>query len=68
MKEKRAAILTVFDAPVMTKRGRKRIAAWLRKQAEFLEMDRAVWWDGDRTLLAVRADEPEPYDERESNP
>ena len=33
-----------------------------------LSMDQAVWWDGDRTLLAVRADETEPYDERESNP
>lgn len=43
MKEKRAAILTVFDAPVMTKRGRKRIAAWLRKQAEFLEHEGHVY-------------------------
>lgn len=37
MKEKRAAILTVFDAPNMTKRGRKQIAAWSREQAELLE-------------------------------
>lgn len=35
--EKRAAILTIFDAPAMTKRGRKQIAAWMRKQADFLE-------------------------------
>lgn len=34
---KSAAILTVKDAPIMTKRGRKQIAAWLRRQAKFLE-------------------------------
>lgn len=38
-KEKRAAILTVFEAPDMTKRGRRQIATWLRKQAEFLERE-----------------------------
>jgi hypothetical protein len=38
-KEKSAAIVTVFDAPKMTKRGRKEVAAWLRRQAEFLEKD-----------------------------
>lgn len=37
IKRKSAAVLTVFDAPKMTKRGRKQIAAWLRKQAEFME-------------------------------
>jgi hypothetical protein len=42
-KAKRAAIVTVFDAPDMTKRGRKRIAMWLRKQAEFLEHEGHVY-------------------------
>lgn len=32
-----AAILTVRDAPGMTKRGRKQIAAWMRRQAAFFE-------------------------------
>jgi hypothetical protein len=35
--EKSAAIVTIKDAPKMTKRGRKNIAAWLRRQAAFLE-------------------------------
>jgi len=38
-KEKSAAIITIHDAPNMTRRGRKHIAAWLRRQAEFLEQD-----------------------------
>lgn len=37
MKEKCAARLTVFDASMMTKRGRKRIANWMRKQADAIE-------------------------------
>ncbi len=37
MKEKSAAILTIHRAPAMSKRGRKAIAAWLRRQAGFLE-------------------------------
>ena len=36
-KEQSAAIVTIKDAPAMTKRGRKAIAAWLRRQATFLE-------------------------------
>jgi hypothetical protein len=36
---KSAAILTVKDAPAMTRRGRKAIANWLRKQAAFIETD-----------------------------
>ena len=39
MKEQSAAILTVKRAHEMTKRGRKQIAAWLRRQADFLEKD-----------------------------
>lgn len=35
-KEKSAAILTIRDADKMTPRGRKQIAAWLRRQSEFL--------------------------------
>lgn len=37
MSVKSAAIVIVKDAPKMTKRGRKAIAAWLRRQASFLE-------------------------------
>lgn len=37
MKEKSAAVLTLKDAPSMTKKGRKDIALWLRRQAGFLE-------------------------------
>lgn len=36
-KEKSAVVVTVKDAPAMTKRGRKQIALWLRRQAAFLE-------------------------------
>ena len=39
MVEKSAAIVTIKDAPSMTKRGRKAIAAWLRKHADWLEQD-----------------------------
>ena len=34
-----AAIVTIFDAPSMTKKGRKAIAAWLRQHAQWLEED-----------------------------
>lgn len=37
MKERRAAIITIFDARFMTKRGRRQIAAWMRRQADSLE-------------------------------
>lgn len=36
-KTKSAATITIHDAPNMTKRGRRSIAAWMRKQAAFLE-------------------------------
>jgi len=36
-KKKSAAILTIKRAARMTPRGRKDIAAWLRRQASFLE-------------------------------
>ena len=36
-KDKSAAVMTVFDAARMTKRGRKAVAAWLRRQAGFLD-------------------------------
>lgn len=36
-KDKAAAIVTVHRAPAMTRRGRKAIAAWLRRQAFLLE-------------------------------
>ena len=35
--EKTAAVLTIRDAPKMTMKGRKRIAAWLRSRAVLLE-------------------------------
>lgn len=54
---------------IETLRGRQRRRAGEPVEVVLnLGMDHAVWWDGDRTILAVRADEPEPYDERESNP
>ena len=54
---------------IETLRGRQRRRAGEPVEVVLnLSMDQAVWWDGDRTILAVRADEPEPYDERESNP
>lgn len=34
--EKSAAVLTIYDAQLMTERGKKEIAAWLRRQANFL--------------------------------
>ena len=34
--EKSAAIVTIKDAPKMSKQGRKNIAAWLRRQADML--------------------------------
>lgn len=36
VKEKSAAILTMKDADNMTNEGRKDIARWLRRQADFL--------------------------------
>lgn len=36
-KAKSAAIVTIHDAPNMTKAGRKRIAKWLRSRADLLE-------------------------------
>jgi len=37
IKEKSAAIVTIKDAPTMSPRVRRAIAAWLRRQATFLE-------------------------------
>lgn len=39
MKDKSAAVLTIHDAPRMTAKGRRQIAAWLKKQAAFLTKD-----------------------------
>lgn len=38
-KEKSAAILTIKDADIMTKKGRRQIAKWLEQQAESLIKD-----------------------------
>lgn len=35
-KEKSAAVFTIFDAPMMTERGRKLIAIWLKQCADNL--------------------------------
>jgi len=37
MKDKSQAIITIYDAPKMSKKGRKAIADWMRRQARFLE-------------------------------
>ena len=37
--ERSAAIVTIKDAPSMSKRGRRAIATWLRKHANWLEQD-----------------------------
>lgn len=39
MKTNRAATITIHRAADMTKKGRTAIAAWMRKQAEFLEKE-----------------------------
>jgi len=39
MKTKSAAILTIHDAPSMSKRGRTAIVKWLRRQADFLDKE-----------------------------
>lgn len=39
MKTQSAAIVTIRQANTMTKKGRTAIAAWLRRQAQFLEED-----------------------------
>ncbi len=52
--EKSAAVLTIKDAPAMTKRGRKQIADWLRKQADWLEKDGAVYADRFRARYLYR--------------
>jgi hypothetical protein len=44
-KHKSAAVLTVFDAPKMTAKGRRDIANWLRKQADFVLRDGASFAD-----------------------
>jgi hypothetical protein len=36
---KSAAIVTIHDASGMTAKGRRQIAAWLRRQADFVEKD-----------------------------
>jgi hypothetical protein len=38
-KPKSAAIVTIHKAANMTPAGRKRIAKWIRKQADFLEQN-----------------------------
>lgn len=38
-KEKSAAVVTVFRADEMTPRGRRQIAAWMRRQASMLEKE-----------------------------
>lgn len=39
MKPKSAAIVTIKDAPNMTAKGRRAVAKWLKRQADFLLSD-----------------------------
>lgn len=39
MKTKAAAVVTIKDAPNMSARGRKAVAKWLKRQADFLLSD-----------------------------
>lgn len=43
---KSAAIVTIHGAGKMTKKGRKSIAAWLRKHAEMLEKEGEHYSEG----------------------
>ena len=36
MKDKSAAVLTIKDAPRMSPKGRREVAAWLRRHADML--------------------------------
>lgn len=45
-KTKSAAVLTIFDAPLMTKRGRNQVADWLRRQADMLVKDGEFYTPG----------------------
>jgi hypothetical protein len=38
-KYKSAAVVTIHDAPNMSKRGKSQIAYWLRRQADMLERE-----------------------------
>jgi hypothetical protein len=49
MTEKSAAVLTIFDADIMTKKGKNDIAQWLRRQASLLLRD------GDKYARRFRA-------------
>lgn len=42
-KEKSAAVVTIFDAPNMTAKGKHAIALWLRRQARQLERDAKLY-------------------------
>lgn len=43
---KRAAVVTIYDAPRMTARGRRQIAAWLRRRAAMLVKDGRNYTEG----------------------
>jgi hypothetical protein len=45
-KTKSAAVLSIFDAPNMTYRGRLEIAAWLHHQAHMLVRDGEEYAEG----------------------
>lgn len=42
-KVKSAAVVTIFDAPSMTVKGKREIALWLRRQAHALERDAKLY-------------------------
>jgi hypothetical protein len=43
MKTSSAAVITVFKANKMTKKGRREVAKWMRRQADFLEKEGYVF-------------------------
>lgn len=45
-RQKSAAVLSIFDAPRMTARGRRDIAAWLRRHASWLVKRGAGYTNG----------------------
>lgn len=45
-REKSAAIVTIYDAPRMTAKGRRQVAAWLRRHADILVKDGKDYTNG----------------------
>jgi hypothetical protein len=54
-KEKSAAIVTIYHAPAMTKKGRKAVADWLRYRADDLEKHGKEFTEGRFTARYIYA-------------